>query len=94
MYFALGDAKMIGANPTKVTKGSVFFRAIKAIRRDRWLFAIMLLPTVYYLLFCYYPMYGILIAFKNYPQVSIGYTSQLQISYYQSSPRSTVRRII
>ena len=26
----------------------------------------MLLPTVYYIMFCYYPMFGILVAFKNY----------------------------
>lgn len=75
---------MIGANPAKAAKGSVFFRAIKAIRRDRWLFAIMLLPTVYYLLFCYYPMYGILIAFKNFlPKAGIMGSPWYGLKYFR-----------
>ncbi len=47
-------------------------RALRALRRDRWLFLIMLLPTLYYLLFCYYPMYGIVLAFKDFhPKLGI-----------------------
>ena len=32
----------------------------------------MLLPTVYYLMFCYYPMYGIVLAFKDFSSVTPG----------------------
>ncbi len=47
-------------------------RVGRALRRDRWLFLIMLLPTVYYLMFCYYPMYGIVLAFKDFhPKLGI-----------------------
>ena len=32
----------------------------------------MLLPFVYYVLFCYYPMYGVTLAFKQYkPKLGI-----------------------
>ena len=41
-------------------------RIVRALVRDRWLFLIMLLPAIYYILFCYYPMYGIVLAFKNF----------------------------
>ena len=47
-------------------------RFARAFRRDRWLYLIMLLPLVYYLLFCYYPMYGVTLAFKQYkPKLGI-----------------------
>ena len=39
---------------------------MRAFQRDKWLYLIMLLPFVYYVLFCYYPMYGVTLAFKQY----------------------------
>lgn len=39
---------------------------IRAIKQSRWLYLLFLLPLVYYVLFCYGPMYGVLIAFKDY----------------------------
>ena len=57
---------MTVSGPIRAYKNSLPNRAIKAVKRDRWLFLIMLLPTVYYVMFCYYPMFGILVAFKNY----------------------------
>ena len=55
-----------------VKRGSLGERIVRAIRRDKWLFLIMLLPTAYYLLFCYYPMYGVVLAFKNFkPKLGI-----------------------
>ncbi|MDR0710250.1 MAG: ABC transporter permease subunit [Spirochaetaceae bacterium] len=38
----------------------------KDIFRDRWLYVFLILPLGYYLLFKYGPMYGVLIAFKDY----------------------------
>ncbi len=53
----------------KVPPGTRFVRALK---RDRWLYLIMALPLAYYLLFCYYPMYGVTLAFKQYkPKLGI-----------------------
>lgn len=34
--------------------------------RDRWLYLFLLVPVAYYIIFRYVPMYGIVIAFKNY----------------------------
>ncbi len=39
---------------------------IHAIKRSKWLYLLMVLPVLYYAVFCYGPMYGILIAFKDY----------------------------
>lgn len=39
---------------------------IRAIKRSKWLYVLMILPVLYYAIFCYAPMYGILIAFENY----------------------------
>ncbi|MGN1019797.1 MAG: ABC transporter permease [Aristaeellaceae bacterium] len=44
----------------------------RALIRDRWLYLIMLLPCLYYVLFHYYPMYGVTLAFKQYkPKLGI-----------------------
>lgn len=39
---------------------------IGSIKRYRALLLMLMLPVAYYLIFCYWPMYGVLIAFKNY----------------------------
>lgn len=36
------------------------------IKRDRWLFLMAIPVVIYYLVFCYFPMSGIVIAFKNF----------------------------
>ncbi len=47
-------------------------RFLRAFNRDKYLYLIMLLPAVYYILFCYYPMYGVTLAFKQYkPKLGI-----------------------
>ncbi len=38
----------------------------KKIKRSRWLYVLIALPILYYIIFCYAPMYGVLIAFKDY----------------------------
>lgn len=55
-----------------VPKKSLWERFRKALIRDRWLYLIMLIPAVYYVMFHYYPMYGVTIAFKQYkPKLGI-----------------------
>lgn len=55
-----------------VRRKTLWERFRKALIRDRWLYLIMLLPAVYYILFHYYPMYGVTIAFKQYkPKLGI-----------------------
>ncbi len=57
---------------TQFRKKTLWERFRKALIRDRWLYLIMLLPAVYYILFHYYPMYGVTIAFKQYkPKLGI-----------------------
>jgi len=36
------------------------------LKRDRWMYALMLPGLIYFLVFKYVPMWGVLIAFKNY----------------------------
>jgi len=42
-------------------KGIAFF-----LKRDIYLYLLLLLPVAYYIVFMYVPMYGVTIAFKNY----------------------------
>lgn len=47
-------------------------RICRAFYRDKYLYLIMLLPAVYYVMFCYYPMYGVTLAFKTFkPKLGI-----------------------
>lgn len=39
---------------------------IRAIKRSKWMYLLMVLPILYYAVFCYAPLYGILIAFEDY----------------------------
>ncbi len=56
----------------KASRSSLGRRFVRAMKRDRWLYLIMLLPFAYYMLFCYYPMYGVSLAFKQYkPKLGI-----------------------
>ena len=38
----------------------------KQIRKNKFLWVLMILPVLYYAIFCYGPMYGVLISFKDY----------------------------
>lgn len=63
----------MSTTPVPVLKRrSLTRRLIHALNRDKYLYLIMLLPAVYYILFCYYPMYGVTLAFKQYkPKLGI-----------------------
>lgn len=39
---------------------------VGTLKRYKFLYAMLALPLLYYLIFCYWPMYGVLIAFKKY----------------------------
>ena len=47
-------------------KNTLKRRLTRAFARDKWLYLIMLLPAAYYIIFCYWPMYGVTLAFKNF----------------------------
>ena len=39
---------------------------LKDLRRDKWLYVFLIIPMAYYLIFKYVPMFGVIIAFKDY----------------------------
>ena len=49
-----------------VNKNSPFANAGKKIRRSRFLILMIIPAVIYYFVFCYIPMYGVLIAFKRF----------------------------
>jgi len=44
----------------------------KRLRRNRWLYIFLLIPIAYYIIFKYVPMYGIIIAFKDF-RIGLGF---------------------
>ena len=52
-----------------ITKGkgkSVLDRCAKALKRDKYLYLMLLLPAAYFIVFHYVPMYGVTLAFKDF----------------------------
>ena len=47
-------------------RGDVVARGVKAYRRDKLLYLMLVLPMAYYAVFHYVPMYGIILAFKDF----------------------------
>lgn len=39
---------------------------IRKIKQNKYLYLLIIVPLIYYAIFCYGPMYGVLIAFKDY----------------------------
>ncbi len=52
-------------SPASPRRAGLAARFARAFERDKYLYALAALPFLYYLLFHYLPMYGILIAFRN-----------------------------
>lgn len=81
-------------------KQTLWKRFCKALARDKWLYLIMLLPIAYYVIFCYYPMYGVTLAFKNFkpklgimgsPWVGMKYINQIVgDSYFWTVFKNTI----
>ncbi len=83
-----------------VKKESVGKRFRRALQRDKWLYLIILLPALYYIIFCYWPMYGVTLAFKNFkpklgifgsPWVGMKYMKQIvNDSYFWTVFKNTI----
>ncbi|MBQ4110595.1 MAG: sugar ABC transporter permease, partial [Clostridia bacterium] len=55
------------AQSKKVVKqGTLGSRISRDLRKNKYKYLMVLPVLIWYILFCYKPMYGILIAFKNY----------------------------
>ncbi|MBP5686266.1 MAG: hypothetical protein J6W87_00615, partial [Clostridia bacterium] len=49
-----------------VRKNGAFANAGKRIKKSRYLILMIIPAIIYYAVFCYVPMYGVLIAFKRF----------------------------
>jgi putative aldouronate transport system permease protein len=52
--------------PAMKHKKTYFTVLARDIRRDRWLYIFLILPVAFYIIFKYVPMYGAIIAFKDF----------------------------
>jgi len=59
-------ADLPAAKPLSPARPGTLQRAGRVLRKDRYLYLIFLLPFLYFLVFHYLPIYGVIIAFKNY----------------------------
>lgn len=57
---------MGGKTKTMTEKSMARTQRMKKIKRSKYLYIILIIPLLYYLIFHYMPMYGVIIAFKNY----------------------------
>ncbi len=47
-------------------KRSIISRLLRVLKKDKYLYIIIIIPFLFYMIFRYLPMYGLLIAFKDY----------------------------
>lgn len=60
------SSSTLTSHPIRPKKGGILFTLKKDLHINKYLY-IMILPVItYYLLFCYAPMYGIILAFKDF----------------------------
>lgn len=57
---------MRGKVKNTLEKDIARIQRMKKIKKSRYLYVILIIPMLYYLLFHYMPMYGVIIAFKDY----------------------------
>lgn len=72
------------------SEGSFLKRLKKDLVKNRALYLIVLLPVIYYLVFHYRPMYGLIIAFKNYvPSLGISDSAWVGLRHFKNFFGST-----
>lgn len=66
------EEKYMKTEKNKIHKNSFGYRLRKDLIRNKGLYLMLLPVIIYYLVFCYYPMYGAQIAFKDFvPKLGI-----------------------
>lgn len=66
-------------------KKSFGARLVDDFRRNKWKYLIVLPVVIYFLIFCYKPMYGIIIAFKDYrPALGINGSPWAGFKHFQT----------
>lgn len=68
-----------------VPQKTTFLQKLKVDFRKNWMIYLMLLPVIIYLIiFCYVPMYGVVIAFKNFkPRLGIMGSDWTGLKYFK-----------
>ena len=77
--------RQLVGNQCKTKNNTLASKSIKKILWDQRYLIILLIPClVYYIIFCYVPMYGLIIAFKNF-DISLGYWGSpwVGLKYFQ-----------
>lgn len=70
--------------PVTLDKGTFFFRCSKDFKANKSVYFLALLCLSWYFIFCYAPMGGILVAFKNYkPIVGIWKSEWVGLRYFK-----------
>lgn len=70
-------------SPISFRKEKENIRLKKDFYRNKWKYILMLPIVVYFILFCYKPMYGVVIAFKNYkPAQGIAESKWVGVKYF------------
>ncbi|MDF2937769.1 MAG: yteP4 [Paenibacillaceae bacterium] len=59
-------AATVGGNMRNAVEPAKKSRIVRLLLRDKWLYFMLLPGVVYFILFKYLPMWGVVIAFKNY----------------------------
>lgn len=79
--------KVSGASPAGYAAGEVPAKKNRVLRRlvrDRWIYALLLPGLAYFLVFKYVPMWGVIIAFKNFtPYLGIMGSPWVGLDHFQ-----------
>lgn len=77
---------VLSKKKNQVETGESYFKRLgKDLAKNKVLYLIVLLPVIYYLVFCYRPMYGLIIAFKNYvPTLGIAESPWVGFKHFEN----------
>ena len=64
-----GEVQMTSIQIRAPKKRSLLYRLVRNVIEHPWLYILSLPVVAYYLIFCYWPMYGVIIAFMDYNPV-------------------------
>lgn len=66
------SSQMLTSNTAGISKSSKRQRVINTLKRDAWLYILLLPGLLYFIIFKLVPMFGVVLAFKNYnPYIGI-----------------------
>lgn len=82
---ALTDLAQSNRQRNAARSGWIWSRFIKEVKRDYWLYLMLLPGVLYFLIFRYIPMWGLVIAFQNYmPFLGIANSEWVGFAHFQA----------